>query len=103
MSVIVFVGCNKDDAPKVEERGEVGVFCVLDPDRAYNQQVVLKRLPLQGAPEIYTSIMGAQVKITAQGKVYEFSETYVPGTYRADFHLWSIILIASDKYNNRHN
>ena len=85
LSVIVFVGCNKDDAPKVEERGEVGVFCVLDPDRAYNQQVVLKRLPLQGAPEIYTSIMGAQVKITAQGKVYEFSETYVPGTYRADF------------------
>ncbi len=81
----IICSCDRNDVPEPVQLGEVGVYCVLEPDMSFNQKVVLKRLPLPGEPEIYTSVSGAKVEIASQGEVYEFSETMVPGVYKADF------------------
>lgn len=84
--ILIVCGCDKNDAPQeLKQQGEVGVYCVLEPGRIYNQQVVLKRLPLPGESQIYTSVLGAKVQIASEGKVYDFEETSVPGVYSADF------------------
>lgn len=85
ITIILFIACDKSDTPRLEEQGEIGVYCVLEPGRAYNQQVILKRLPLQGKSDIYTSVLNAKVTISSIEEVYELFETAIPGIYRADF------------------
>lgn len=84
-AIAFFVGCDKSGPSEQKQLGEIGVYCVLEPDMSFNQKVILKRLPVLGEPEIYTSISGAQVKIINRSEVYEFRETMVQGIYRADF------------------
>ena len=87
ISAFIFYSCDRNDQPEQVQLGEIGVYCVLEQGWGANQQrVILKRVPLPGEPEIYTSVKGAQVRISIAGKVYEFSETSTPGMYTADFY-----------------
>ena len=85
IAAVFFIACDKNNTPHSEQQGDVGVYCVLEPDRAYNQQVILRRLSLPGEPEVYTPAANAQVSISAGDEVYELYETASPGVYRANF------------------
>ena len=64
ISAFIFCSCDRNDEPEQVQLGEVGVYCVLEQGWGANQQrVILKRVPLPGEPEIYTSVKGAQVRV----------------------------------------
>lgn len=83
--IFLLNSCTKDDTPNMREHSEIGVYCVLEPYRNYNQQVILKRLPPAGEDEVYTSVFDAKVTISTEGAIYDFFETATPGVYKADF------------------
>lgn len=79
--IIFLFGCDDEFSPKGESEPKYAVFCILNADTNFQQTAVTRLYTVDGfdpyANETSPVVSGAQVKVTYQNTVFNFTETEV--------------------------